>query len=125
MTQRYAPQLPCALEVHPTEEEFAEPMRYIQLLHQRYGKEHGIVKIVPPKDWNPGLGISFDEFTFTTCEQQIDQLNHRCDLNDAHVLFVKQNASARSCITHAAAGTAQMLSSSESCVVSSRLMKPL
>jgi histone demethylase JARID1 len=87
MTQRYAPQLPCALEVHPTEEEFAEPMRYIQLLHQRYGKEHGIVKIVPPKDWNPGLGISFDEFTFTTCEQQIDQLNHRCDPNDAHVPF--------------------------------------
>jgi hypothetical protein len=74
--------LPGALEVHPTEEEFAEPMRYIQLLHQRYGKEHGIVKIVPPKDWNPTLGISFDEFTFTTCEQQIDQLNHRCDAND-------------------------------------------
>jgi hypothetical protein len=52
-------------------------MRYIQLLHQRYGKEHGIVKIVPPKDWNPKLGITFDEFNFTTCEQQIDQLNHR------------------------------------------------
>ena len=37
------------------------------------------MKIVPPKDWNPKLGISFDEFAFTTCEQQIDQLNHRCD----------------------------------------------
>jgi hypothetical protein len=71
-------------------------MRYIQFLHQRYGKEHGIVKVVglrvrriivcadcrnqvvPPKNWAPKLGISFDEFTFTTCEQQIDQLNHRC-----------------------------------------------
>ena len=124
MTHRYAPLLPCALEVHPTEEEFAEPMRYIQLLHQRYGKEHGIVKIVPPKDWNPALGISFDEFTFTTCEQQIDQLNHRCGPYDPLTPFGKKSASVHLVITHAAAGTAPMLSSSESCVVFSRLMKP-
>jgi hypothetical protein len=87
MARKYAPQLTNALEVHPTEEEFAEPMRYIQFLHQRYGKEHGIVKIVPPKDWCPKLALSFDEFTFTTCEQQIDQLNHR---DGANAKFIRK-----------------------------------
>ena len=38
--------------LYPTEEEFAHPLKYISKLRS-IGNETGIVKIVPPKGWNP------------------------------------------------------------------------
>jgi histone demethylase JARID1 len=48
---------------YPTREEFADPLRYIQYVGDPKGgngKAYGIVKIVPPKGWNPEFVLNQD-----------------------------------------------------------------
>lgn len=47
---------------YPTEEQFAEPMKYIEYLNAvEKASKYGIVKIVPPKSFRPPL--AFDQFS--------------------------------------------------------------
>lgn len=40
----------------PTLEEFKDPMEYIRSI-QEEGKKYGIIKIIPPENWQPDFGV--------------------------------------------------------------------
>lgn len=49
--------IPDAPVFYPTEDEFRDPMEYMRTIAAE-GSKHGIVKIVPPKSWNPTFAIN-------------------------------------------------------------------
>eukprot|EP00752_Nemacystus_decipiens_P012318 g10922.t1 len=68
--------IPNAKTYYPSEEEFRDPLRYIELI-QSEGERHGIVKIVPPHGWNPPQESpeKLSRKLFSTKQQRIDQLS--------------------------------------------------
>jgi histone demethylase JARID1 len=52
LTKREFVDVKLAPVFHPTEDEFADPVKYIATLRS-VGTKSGIIKIVPPKGWNP------------------------------------------------------------------------
>ncbi|KAL4479492.1 hypothetical protein ABPG72_011814 [Tetrahymena utriculariae] len=61
--------------VYPTEEEFKDPYKLFEMLHQQGYHKHGIVKIIPPKSWKPQY--NFDKITekVTTRTQILAELS--------------------------------------------------
>lgn len=60
---------------HPTEEEFRDPLAYIDSIRDDVEDEYGICKIVPPASWRPP--VMFDDGkveTFPTRIQPIHRL---------------------------------------------------
>lgn len=49
--------IPTAPSYYPTEEEFRDPMEYMRKIAPE-GSKHGIVKIVPPRNWQPTFAIN-------------------------------------------------------------------
>jgi hypothetical protein len=41
---------------YPTQKEFADPIKYVQSIRAE-AEEYGIVKIVPPKGWDPDFSL--------------------------------------------------------------------
>lgn len=72
------PDLPEAPVFYPTMAEFQDPHRYIDSIRE-IGEKAGIIKIVPPKEWNSPfmIGKAPDDFQFQTCVQAVDQLRRR------------------------------------------------
>lgn len=46
---------------YPSQEEFKNPLIYVEKLYQEGASKYGIIKIVPPKDFKPTM--SFDVFS--------------------------------------------------------------
>lgn len=59
--------------VYPTSEEFQNPVEYVHSLSE-LGAKYGIVKIVPPANWNPKFALDIGKFTFDTRAQKLSQL---------------------------------------------------
>ncbi|XP_020527065.1 lysine-specific demethylase 5B isoform X1 [Amborella trichopoda] len=73
--------LPQAPVYYPTEEEFKDPLGFIEQIRGE-AERYGICRIVPPKSWKPPFSLELDSFTFPTKTQPIHQLQVRsapCD----------------------------------------------
>lgn len=63
---------------HPSWEEFADPMKYIEYIGSPSGgngKEYGIVKIIPPDGWHPEFVLDQERFRFRTRVQRLNSLS--------------------------------------------------
>jgi len=60
----------------PTDEEFTDPLTYIEGI-RHIAEKHGICKIVPPKNWQPPFCIDMDTFKFTPRIQKLNELEVR------------------------------------------------
>ncbi|KZF20320.1 PHD transcription factor [Xylona heveae TC161] len=78
----------------PTSEEFKDPMEYIRKIVPE-GMKYGIVKVVPPDDWNPEFAIDTERFHFRTRKQELNSVEGgtRANLNylDQLAKFHKQH----------------------------------
>ena len=68
--------LPEAPVYYPTEEEFGDPLAFIEKIRQE-AEVYGICRIVPPKKWNPPFAIDKSSFAFPTKLQAIHHLQKR------------------------------------------------
>lgn len=73
--------IPQAPVYYPTEEEFKDPLEFIDKIRAE-AESFGICRIVPPKSWKPPFALNPDSFTFPTKSQAIHRLQVRpapCD----------------------------------------------
>lgn len=70
------PEVPAAPTYYPSEEEFAEPFKYILRIKPE-AEKFGICKIVPPPNWKPSWSIDSRNFMFDTRIQNVHQLQER------------------------------------------------
>lgn len=73
--------IPQAPVYYPTEEEFKDPLEFIDKIRPE-AESYGICRIVPPESWKPPFALNPDSFTFPTKSQAIHQLQARpapCD----------------------------------------------
>jgi hypothetical protein len=58
---------------HPTEEEFNDPLEYINKI-RKYAEGSGICKIKPPPNWQPPFAVDVDKLRFTPRIQRLNEL---------------------------------------------------
>ena len=78
--------------LHPTEKQFADPIRYIESLHN-LGEKYGAVKIVPPHSYNPKFAANLESLWFKTRRQlwnsPVNELDARFEFH-MHVLEAQE-----------------------------------
>ncbi len=57
----------------PNEEEFSDPLAYINKIRP-VAEKYGVCKIVPPKFWKPTFCIDMNNFKFTPRVQRLNEL---------------------------------------------------
>ncbi len=57
----------------PTEEEFTDPLVFIEGI-RHIGEKFGICKIVPPESWKPPFCIDMENFKFKPRIQKLNEL---------------------------------------------------
>lgn len=62
-----------ALIFSPSEEEFTDPLAYINKIRPQ-AEKCGICKIVPPKSWKPQFCLDKNKFKFTPRVQRLNEL---------------------------------------------------
>ncbi|KAJ5689299.1 hypothetical protein N7462_003691 [Penicillium macrosclerotiorum] len=65
--------LPEAPTFRPTEEEFKDPVAYIQKIAPE-GKKYGICRVIPPENWQPPFAIDTERFHFKTRRQELNSV---------------------------------------------------
>eukprot|EP01068_Selenidium_serpulae_P001156 Selendium_serpulae@DN12119_c0_g1_i1.p1 len=73
MTASGAPDVPEAPTHQPSVEEFNDPIRLWERLHE-YGSKYGAVKLVPPAGWRPPCAMELDKLIFEAREQHLHKL---------------------------------------------------
>ncbi|KAI8387444.1 hypothetical protein BD560DRAFT_382515 [Blakeslea trispora] len=58
---------------YPTKEEFKDPLSYIEKISIE-GEKYGIIKIVPPKDYQPEFSLNTENFRFRTRLQKLNSM---------------------------------------------------
>lgn len=58
---------------HPNNEEFQDPLLYINKIRP-VAERYGICKIKPPSDWQPPFAVDVDKFKFTPRIQRLNEL---------------------------------------------------
>ncbi|KAF1797759.1 C5HC2-type zinc finger transcription factor [Mucor lusitanicus] len=58
---------------YPTRDEFKDPLRYIEKISPE-GEKYGIIKIVPPNDYNPDFSLKTESFCFKTRIQKLNSM---------------------------------------------------
>ena len=66
-------QLPEAPVFHPTEQEFADPLRYIAGIRAQ-AEPYGLCRVVPPAGWAPPFAIDRQALHFRSLVQQVHEL---------------------------------------------------
>jgi histone demethylase JARID1 len=51
---------------YPTKDEFKDPLSYIEKISPE-GEKYGIIKIVPPKDYNPDFSLKTEVCYYKMC----------------------------------------------------------
>ncbi|KAJ5099630.1 hypothetical protein N7532_006631 [Penicillium argentinense] len=86
--------IPEAPTFRPTEEEFKDPVAYIQKIAPE-GKKYGICRVVPPENWQPPFAIDTERFHFKTRRQELNSVEggNRANMNyvDGLAMFHKQH----------------------------------
>lgn len=58
---------------YPTQEEFDDPLQYINRISKE-GLKYGILKIIPPDGWKPPFALNYENFKFKPRIQKINEL---------------------------------------------------
>ncbi|KAJ5563000.1 hypothetical protein N7535_002554 [Penicillium sp. DV-2018c] len=86
--------IPEAPTFRPTEEEFKDPVAYIQKIAPE-GKKYGICRVIPPDGWQPTFAIDTERFHFKTRRQELNSVEggNRANMNyvDGLAMFHKQH----------------------------------
>lgn len=72
--------IPNAPIYRPTEDEFRDPMEYMRKIAPE-GSKYGIVKVVPPENWNPPFAINTEVFIILMLSEHIESRD-RGDMAD-------------------------------------------
>jgi hypothetical protein len=60
---------------YPNQKEFADPIKYIQSIRAE-AEEYGIVKVVPPKGWNPDFSLDTEVSTLFKFDRLFSLTHH-------------------------------------------------
>uniref|UniRef100_A0A7N0VHE2 Uncharacterized protein n=2 Tax=Kalanchoe fedtschenkoi TaxID=63787 RepID=A0A7N0VHE2_KALFE len=82
--------IPSGPVYYPTEEEFEDPLEYIDKIRPE-AEPYGICKIVPPKTWKPPFALDLTSFSFPTKTQAIHQLQVRPPSWDSETFELEYN----------------------------------
>lgn len=73
---------------YPTEDEFSDPLRYIEKISPE-GEKYGIIKIVPPSNYNPDFSLKTESFRFKTRIQKLNSMEGETRTNVNYVEQIK------------------------------------
>ncbi|XP_060535140.1 protein Jumonji [Cylas formicarius] len=73
---------------HPTDQEFQDPLEYIERIRHK-AEQFGICKIVPPTSFKPECKVS-DEMRFTAYNQYIHKMLHRWGPNFKEFMAIRK-----------------------------------
>ncbi|XP_077241841.1 transcription factor jumonji (jmjC) domain-containing protein [Tasmannia lanceolata] len=82
--------IPQAPVYYPTEEEFNDPLEFIDKIRSE-AESYGICRIVPPKSWKPPFALDLETFTFPTRSQEIHRLQARAAACDPETFELEYN----------------------------------
>nr|CAH7740543.1 unnamed protein product [Callosobruchus chinensis] len=73
---------------HPTDQEFQDPLEYIERIRHK-AEQFGICKIVPPSSFKPECKVS-DDMRFTAYNQYVHKMLHRWGPNFKELMAIKK-----------------------------------
>ncbi|XP_057817430.2 lysine-specific demethylase JMJ17 isoform X1 [Cryptomeria japonica] len=83
--------LPQAPVFYPSEEEFTDPLAFIEKIRGE-AEAYGMCRIVPPKSWKPPFALDMQKMAFPTKMQALHHLSQRpstCDADTFHLDYAR------------------------------------